>query len=223
MERIKFLIFFQLQNRRTHYQDLMVLASHNYSIGKVGEDRGKRKNSSVQQMGLSQLVLIVNNWSFVRDNQHSSNVRQCQLSDFQVQLKISSSAFKNRSNPSVDFHFDKNAANFPYDSFVQVMRSGLTKSYIRDVRQMYEESEPTITVEEEVPVPLPEKPKECVLLKKKKIGDNEDGDTVASGSGTVSSEEEEEDGEEADVNQWMLVQEGPAATKKVTAKRGRKK
>ena len=201
----------------------MVLASHNYSVGKVGEDRGKRKNSSVQQMGLSQLVLIVNNWSFVRDNQHSSNVRECQLSDFQVQLKISSSAFKNRSNPSIDFHFDKNAANFPYDSFVQVMRSGLTKSYIRDVREMYEESEPAITVEEEVPVPVAEKPKECVLVKKKKLGDIEDGgDTVASGSGTVSSEEEDEEGEEADVNHWMIVQEGPAVIKK-TAKRGRKK
>ena len=211
----------------------MVLASHNYEIGNASSEDSnkKRKGSSVKQTGLSQLVLIVNNWSFVRDYQHHSKVRECQLSDFQVQLKISSSAFKNRQSPSIDFHFDKNAANFPYDSFVQIMRSGLTKSFIADVRQMYEETEPPITVEEELPAPIAvEKPTDCVLipsahvpLKKKKKNEDDDTNTVGSASGAVSSESEEEEDED---EQWRLVTEGPpppAALIKPKPKRGKKK
>ena len=45
------------------------------------------------------------------------------------------------------------------------MRSGLTKSFIADVRQMYEETEPPITVEEELPAPIAvEKPTDCLLI-----------------------------------------------------------
>ena len=211
----------------------MVLASHNYEIGNPSSEDSnkKRKGSSVKQTGLSQLVLIVNNWNFVRDHQHHSKVRECQLSDFQVQLKISSSAFKNRQSPSIDFHFDKNAANFPYDSFVQIMRSGLTKSFIADVRQMYEETEPPITVEEELPAPIAvEKPTDCVLipsahvpLKKKKKNEDDDTNTVGSASGAVSYESDEEEDED---EQWRLVTEGPpppAALIKPKPKRGKKK
>lgn len=140
-------LYFQLQNRRTHYQDQMVLTSHNFAAkaetgdykkrGRGSEDTASGKATS----GLSQLVLIVNNWGFVRDTQHDSKVRPCTVSDFQVQLKLSSSAFRNALNPDCQYPFDKQAANFPYDSFEQILKSNLTKSFVAEVKGLYEDTE----------------------------------------------------------------------------------
>ena len=141
-----FTSFFQLQNRRTHYQDQMVLTNHNFTSAKLSNGGGeypKRRAAAADQSvsGLTQLVLIINNWGFVRDTQHDSKVRPCTLSDFQVQLKLSSSAFRSTSNPDCEFPFDKQAANFPYDSFEQVLKSSLTKNFVKEVKQLYEETE----------------------------------------------------------------------------------
>ena len=141
-----FTLFFQLQNRRTHYQDQMVLTNHNFTSAKLSNGGGeypKRRAAAADQSvsGLTQLVLIINNWGFVRDTQHDSKVRPCTLSDFQVQLKLSSSAFRSASNPDCEFPFDKQAANFPYDSFEQVLKSSLTKNFVKEVKQLYEETE----------------------------------------------------------------------------------
>ena len=61
--------------------------------------------------------------------------------DFQVQLKLSSSAFRNASNPDCAFPFDKHAANFPFDSFVSVMTLPIVNKYVKDVKEMYIETE----------------------------------------------------------------------------------
>jgi hypothetical protein len=103
----------------------MVLTSHNFAVKAENGDYKRKGRGSDETVtgkatsGLSQLVLIVNNWGFVRDTQHDSKVRPCTVSDFQVQLKLSSLAFRNALNPDCQYPFDKQAANFPYDSFEQ--------------------------------------------------------------------------------------------------------
>ena len=137
-----------MQNRRTPCQDQMVLTNHNFVVKKLSESGGEAKKRRAGEepqytntIGLSQLLLIVNNWQFVRDTQHDSRVRACTLSDFQVQLKLSSSAFRSQTNPDTEFPFDKQSANFPYDSFVQLMKSNPLKAFEAEVRELYEETQ----------------------------------------------------------------------------------
>jgi hypothetical protein len=143
-----------LQKIRTHYQDQLVLTSHNFEVQqqhqqKPGVTKTSRKrpssstssekaNAGNTERGLSNLVLIVNNWGFVREVQHKADVRLCTPSDFQVQLKLSSTAFRSSANPDCEFPFDKQAANFPFDSFVQLHESPSIKKFIGEVRAQYE-------------------------------------------------------------------------------------
>jgi hypothetical protein len=133
----------------------MVLTSHNFAATAENGDykrkgRGSDKTDTGKTTsGLSQLVLIVNNWGFVRDTQHDSKVRPYTVSDFQVQLKLSSSAFRNAPNPDCQYPFDKQAANFPYDSFEQILKSNLTKSFISEVKGLYEDTEGAIASDDE--------------------------------------------------------------------------
>lgn len=131
----------------------MVLTNHQYQ-GKpsldFGDSRKRRAVNSGDLAGLSQLVLIVNNWGFVRDTQHDSKVRPCKVSDFQVQLKLSSTTFKTQTNPDSEFPYDKQAANFPFDSFEQLMRSSITKTFAAEVKALYEETEGPISSESEL-------------------------------------------------------------------------
>ena len=127
----------------------MVLTSHNFEVQQqqqqVLKTSRKRASSSSEkaktdnaERGLSNLVLIVNNWGFVREVQHKADVRLCTPSDFQVQLKLSSTAFRSSANPDCEFPFDKQAANFPFDSFVQLHESPSIKKFIGEVRAQYE-------------------------------------------------------------------------------------
>ena len=135
-----------MQKTRTHYQDQLKLTSHVYPIKKASEESGsngrgrKNKNSGGNheaKMGMTNLLLIINNWNYVRDTQNQPNVKKCTPSDFQVQLKISSTAFRNASNPDCEFPFDKQAANFPYDSFLQLHQSRGVKKFIQEVKETY--------------------------------------------------------------------------------------
>ena len=122
----------------------MVITSHKFEGIKPADSSkgGKRSNNRDEpKVGLTNLVLIVNNWQFVRDVQKDAKCRGCTVSDFQVQLKLSSLAFRNASNPDCSFPFDKHAANFPFDSFVSVMTSPIVSKYVKDVKEMYIETE----------------------------------------------------------------------------------
>ena len=125
----------------------MVLTTHNFVVKKLSESGESRKRRAGEEsqytntIGLSQLLLIVNNWLFVRDTQHDSRVRACTPSDFQVQLKLSSSAFRTPTNPDTEFPFDKQSANFPFDSFVQLMKSRELAKFEAEVRDFYEETQ----------------------------------------------------------------------------------
>ena len=123
----------------------MVLTSHNFEVKKPVEElggRGRKRSTSGSsagkpERGVSNLLLIVNNWAFVRETQHKAEVRLCTPSDFQVQIKLSSTAFRTAVNPDCEFPFDKQSANFPYDSFLQLHESSTVKKYIREVRDQY--------------------------------------------------------------------------------------
>ena len=74
----------------------MVITSHKFEVSKPADSSkgGKRSNNRDEtKVGLTNLVLIVNNWQFVRDVQKDAKCRGCTVSDFQVQLKLSSTAF----------------------------------------------------------------------------------------------------------------------------------
>ena len=125
----------------------MVLTSHTYKESKK-EDYSKRKNKREgDTFGLTNLLLIVNNWGFVRDNQHTANVRECTPADFQIQLKLSSSAFKNPSNPDAEFAFDKQSANFPYESFLQLMKNSGLQKFLQEIKELYEKTEGPLDLE----------------------------------------------------------------------------
>ena len=123
----------------------MVITSHKFEGIKPADASsrgGKRSNNRDEpKVGLTNLVLIVNNWQFVRDVQKDAKCRGCTVSDFQVQLKLSSTAFRNAANPDCAFPFDKHAANFPFESFVSVMTSPIVNKYVKDVKEMYIETE----------------------------------------------------------------------------------
>ena len=122
----------------------MVITSHKFEGIKPADlsKGGKRSNNRDEpKVGLTNLVLIVNNWQFVKDVQKDAKCRGCTVSDFQVQLKLSSTAFRNAANPDCAFPFDKHAANFPFESFVFVMTSPIVNKYVKDVKEMYIETE----------------------------------------------------------------------------------
>ena len=136
---------FQLQKTRTHYQDQLRLTSHVYSIVRKNlEEEGKknkRGKPAAESSGMTNLLLIINNWNFVRDTQLQAMVKKCTPADFQVQLKLTSTAFRNASNPDCEFPFDKQAANFPYKSFLQLHQSSGLKRFIRELKETYEDVE----------------------------------------------------------------------------------
>ena len=136
---------FQLQKTRTHYQDQLRLTSHVYPIVRKNlEEEGKknkRGKPAAESSGMTNLLLIINNWNFVRDTQLQAMVKKCTPADFQVQLKLTSTAFRNASNPDCEFPFDKQAANFPYESFLQLHQSSGLKRFVRELRETYEDVE----------------------------------------------------------------------------------
>ena len=136
---------FQLQKTRTHYQDQLRLTSHVYPIvRKNSEEEGKknkRGKPAAESSGMTNLLLIINNWNFVRDTQLQAMVKKCTPADFQVQLKLTSTAFRNASNPDCEFPFDKQAANFPYESFLQLHQSSGLKRFVRELKETYEDVE----------------------------------------------------------------------------------
>ena len=120
----------------------MRLTSHVFPLKKSGDEgssngRNRKNSSKSEALGITNLLLIINNWNFVRDNQNDSKVKKCSPADFQVQLKLSSTAFRNVTNPDCEFPFDKQAANFPYDSFLQLYKSNELRKFIREVRETY--------------------------------------------------------------------------------------
>ena len=182
----------------------MVITSHKFEGIKPADSSskgGKRNhnNRDEPKVGLTNLVLIVNNWQFVRDVQKEAKCRGCTVSDFQVQLKLSSTAFRNAANPDCAFPFDKHAANFPFESFVSVMTSPIVNKYVKDVKEMYIETEGPFDDDDDDDDNDNESVDINVMIvrnAKRRHGNKavlEDEDDVPEGGGGGGGEEEDED------------------------------
>jgi hypothetical protein len=90
---------------------------------------------------LSQFVLTISNWHFVRDIQNFKVLPVCAIKDCIIGLKLSSTAFKPQSLDHSDgeYHFDKNGLLMPYTVFLDFMSSIEFKQDFMDlVKQEYE-------------------------------------------------------------------------------------
>ena len=153
----------------------MVLTQHAFKISKDdvvvggggGGKRGKKRERDEDVTGHSNLMLIVNNWGFVRDTQEKAKVRQCELSNFQVQLKLSSTAFRNAQNPDTTHPYDRHSANFNFDSFVFLMNSESFRTWMREVKRLYEEQEGPMNLNESNPTVVVTPPVDDIKTLKK--------------------------------------------------------
>ncbi len=91
---------------------------------------------------LSQFVLTISNWHFVRDAQNVKVLPVCAIKDCVIGLKLSSSAFKSQSLDHADdgeYHFDKNGLLMPYTVFLDFMSSiEFKKDFMDLVKKEYE-------------------------------------------------------------------------------------
>ena len=91
---------------------------------------------------MSQFVLTISNWHFVRDAQNVKVLPVCAIKDCVIGLKLSSSAFKPQSLEHADdgeYHFDKNGLLMPYTVFLDFMSSiEFKKDFMDLVKNEYE-------------------------------------------------------------------------------------
>lgn len=133
---------------RSHYSDYTVIASHMF----------RQKRDGVDKTHTSELVLIINNWHFVKDNHTKTHVPPCRPDDCSVQIKISSTVFKSESqllaggsdlveaaDNGEQFFFDKNGIIVPYSAFKDLLTDVDFQQYLGRVQQQFEEDSGTPT------------------------------------------------------------------------------
>lgn len=90
---------------------------------------------------MTKLVLIISNWSFVRDNKTNPRKIKCTSQDVTIGFKLASSSF--RTAPPTDqkrqpYDFDKNGLVMPYPAFLSLMRNNeFTEGYIKKIKDHY--------------------------------------------------------------------------------------
>ena len=177
---------------RSHYSDYTVIASHMF----------KQKRDNVEKTHTSELVLIINNWHFVKDNHTKTNVPPCRPDDCSVQIKISSTVFKSESQAgssdlaeasanSEEYFFDKNGIIIPFPAFKDLLSNRDFQFYLGKVKQQFEE-------DTGVPAWLEEENEEHFLGFAALNEDVQSSQRVRSYLGGVDQEEEEEEEAEAE-------------------------
>jgi hypothetical protein len=88
------------------------------------------------------LVLILSNWSFVRDNKETKHSVRCSLHDVTVGFKISSSEFRSSTakppNPQNPYDFDKNGLILPYPAFLSLAKDhSFAADFMKKVQSRY--------------------------------------------------------------------------------------
>ncbi len=88
---------------------------------------------------MSQFVLTISNWHFVRDVQNFKVLPVCAIKDCVIGLKLSFTAFKSQSLDHLDgeYHFDKNGLLMPYTVFLDFI-SSIKFDFMDLVKQEYE-------------------------------------------------------------------------------------
>jgi hypothetical protein len=94
---------------------------------------------------LTELILTISNWHFVRDTQARRDGPTCKLEDCTISLKLSSTVFKTSEDDlgveDKNHNFDKNGAVIPYSAFVSLMQQEDFITYLSQVRVKYESTE----------------------------------------------------------------------------------
>jgi hypothetical protein len=91
------------------------------SVKKKQQGRGAAAAATI-----TRLVLIVSNWSFVRDHKDSKRPVKCTSQDVTISLKLSSTAFARTSEAAVKkepYSFDKNGLILPYPAFLSLLKN----------------------------------------------------------------------------------------------------
>lgn len=110
------------------------MSEHNYVDAK-----GKKHQSC--------LVLSINNWRFNRNlnNLKAVKVPACQLENWVVEIKLSSTAFSGgnsvkavKANNGYLLYFDTNGLHMGYDSFMGLIKKPEFLKFLEKVRQTYE-------------------------------------------------------------------------------------
>jgi len=138
---------------RCHITDYTVLSQHESSS--LQPDDGKKRSSGRESSRtiLSQYVLGISNWHFVRDHAlDKTKELRCTPSDVQIYIKLSSDLFRSSSRSEVenegeaDFAFDRNSASFTYTCLISLLRSEEFQNLCKAARSKYEAKEGPLPV-----------------------------------------------------------------------------
>lgn len=90
---------------------------------------------------ITKLVLIISNWSFVRDNANNRRRIKCTAQDVTIGLKLSSTDFRSGSSQQTNktgYDFDKNGLTLPYSAFLSLLKDeNFTDDYMTKVKTRY--------------------------------------------------------------------------------------
>lgn len=127
--------------------DNSVLSEH-LSLGVQNNAGRPRKGSDESQKTfLTQFVLGISNWHFVRDKtSEASKELICSPSDIQIYIKLSSDCFRGNKGETqnrgeLDFCFDRNAACFSYVTLISLIRSEEFQKTCQLAKTRYEKLE----------------------------------------------------------------------------------
>ena len=117
----------------------------------------EKKSDKSEQTHTSELVLLLDNYHFVRDDFKFPKMPPCTVDDCSVSFKLSSTTFKpSAPNPEAvaaadsacltrpaaevasQYYFDKNGASIPFPAFRQLLRDKEFVSYMENVKRQYE-------------------------------------------------------------------------------------
>jgi hypothetical protein len=130
---------------RSHFTSVQPLSSYAFTDGKTKTGQ------------LSQVILIVCNYHFVRSHANTEKCPRLRPQDVSISLKVSSSVFKtagasSSSDDQENVWFDQSGAQMPYATFVSLMDDKtFTDEYMMSVRADYERTEGNVTGYEEEP------------------------------------------------------------------------
>ena len=122
----------------TVYEELCVFRKE-----KKNTDKSVKGGTSVANV-ITKLVLILSNWSFVRDNKENPQKIKCSLHNVTVGLKLASTEFRspNKQQHQQDYNqqydFDKNGLVLPYPAFLSLLKdSSFVDEFMTKVEQRY--------------------------------------------------------------------------------------
>ena len=122
---------------RSPFTEYVVISSHSFV------EKNKDKTTTNH---MSELVVTISNWHFVRDNLNNPRINRCTLFDCTIGLKLSSSVFKPASVAASDtpsehtYYFDRNGAAIPYEAFFALLQNKDFEDFLKHVKRRYEET-----------------------------------------------------------------------------------